>query len=73
MFRQTLGTYLGIGESKSGFWSENEVLPESRLSKLAMASKLVAMANEETVQLAMASDLVAIASSSVQQLIFVSF
>jgi len=29
MFRQTLGTNLGIGYSKLGFWSENEILPES--------------------------------------------
>jgi len=38
-----------------------------------MASKLVAMASEETVQLAMASDLVAMASCSVQQLMFLLF
>jgi len=28
MFRQTLGTNLGIRDSKLGFWGENEVLPE---------------------------------------------
>jgi len=56
MFRQTLEINLGIGDSKLGFWSENGILPESCLSKLAMASKLVAMASEEIVQLAMASD-----------------
>jgi len=37
---------LGIGESKLGFWSENRIFTESWLSKLAMASKLVAMASE---------------------------
>jgi len=31
-FRQTLGSNLGIGKSKLGFWSEKWVLPESYLS-----------------------------------------
>jgi len=38
-----------------------------------MASKLVAMASEGTVQLGMASDLVAMVSCSVNQLMFLSF
>jgi len=45
-----------LGIQNWGFGVKNRVLPESWLSKLAMASKLVAMASEETVQLAMASE-----------------
>jgi len=66
-----LGTNLGLGASTLGFWGENEVLPESCLSKLAMVSKLVAMVSEAVVQLAMPSDLVAMASCTMQQLFVV--
>jgi hypothetical protein len=40
MFRQTLGSNLGIGKSKLGFWGENGVFPERNLSQLAMASNV---------------------------------
>jgi hypothetical protein len=32
MFGQTLGSNLGIGKSKFGFWGENEGFPETELS-----------------------------------------
>ena len=32
MFKQTLGSNLGIGKSKLGFWGENGGFPETELS-----------------------------------------
>ena len=32
MFKQTLGSNLGIGKSKLGFWGENGGFPEPELS-----------------------------------------
>jgi hypothetical protein len=37
-FKQTLGSNLGIGKSKLGFWGEKWVFPEAELSQLATAS-----------------------------------
>jgi hypothetical protein len=37
MFRQALGSNLGIGKSKLGFWGENGGFLESLLSQLATA------------------------------------
>jgi hypothetical protein len=50
-----------------------EFFPRAELSKLAMASKLVAMASEAVCQLTLASKMVAMASCTVQQLKFCHF
>jgi hypothetical protein len=39
MFKQTLGSNLGIGKSKLGFWGENGSFPEPELSELATHSQ----------------------------------
>ena len=69
MFRQTLGSNLGIGKSKLGFWGENGVFPERNLSQLAMASNVYSQLRA----LAMASNLLAVASCSVQAPCFCVF